>query len=177
VKPHLAFALILACAHAPLTPPNPVPTGPALVLDGAVLSCRVQNVAVPDTGCAALAFVSLKELSFLSGAEAVHYFGPPARFGAYVAHTPALDLTPLPTTATAALVAIVVNGNRSTCLVPAQRDARVIGGSRVGPSFPCPALDELSPNRIETIELLKPPQSIAYFGRDAAAYALIVTLK
>jgi hypothetical protein len=38
-------------------------------------------------------------------------------------------------------------------------------------------LDSLNPDDVAAVELVKPPRSIALFGRDGAAYALVVTLK
>ena len=170
-------AVFVACTHAPLGTNHPLPAVPALVLDGTVLSCHVDNIAVPDTGRAALVFISVKDVSFLAATEAVRYFGPAARHGAYVAQTPALDLTPLPTTGRVVPVAVIVNGRRSVCLVSQSRDPRVIDRRPRGPVFPCPVLDALAPDEIADVELVKSPRSITLFGRDAAAYALIVTLR
>ena len=170
-------AVFVACTHAPLGTNYPLPAVPALILDGAVLSCHVDNVAVPDTGCAALAFMSVKDVSFLAATEAVRFFGPAARHGAYVVQTPALDLTPLPTTGRVVPVAIIVNGERSVCLMSQSRDPRVIDRRPGGPVFPCPVLDALAPDEIASVEIVKSPRSITLFGRDAAAYALLVTLR
>jgi hypothetical protein len=170
-------AVFVACTHAPVGTNHPLPAVPALILDGTVLSCHVENVPVPDTGCAALAFMPVKDVSFLDATEAVRYFGPAAQHGAYVARTPALDLTPLLTTARVVPVAIIVNGRRSVCLMWQSRDPRVIDRRPRGPVFPCPVLDALAPDEITDVELVKSPRSITLFGRAAAAYALIVTLR
>ena len=170
-------AVFVACSHAPVSTNRPLPAVPALILDGTVLSCHVDNVAVPDTGCAALAYVPVKDVSFLAATEAVRYFGPAARNGAYVVQTPALDLTPLPTTGRVVPVAIIVNGQRSVCLFSQSRDPRVIDHRPGGPVFPCPVLDTLAPDKVASVEIVKSPRSITLFGRDAAAYALLVTLR
>jgi len=172
-----ACAVVAACAHGPIPSNDPLRAVPALILDGAVLSCHVDNVAVPDTGCAALAFVPVRDVSFLVATEAVRYFGPIARYGAYVAQTPTLDLTPLPTTGRVVPVAIIVNGNRFVCLLSQRGDPRIIGRRPSGPVFPCPVWEALAPDKIAGVELIKAPRSIILFGRDAAAYALIVTPK
>ena len=174
----LACVALTACAHRPSASTYPHTHAPALILDGAVLSCEVQNTPVADTGCAALAFVTAIEVSFISAPEAVRYFGPAARYGAYVAQSPALDLTPLHTSGKVVPVTIVLNGNRYVCLQAQSGDARpVIGGPRVGPVFSCPVWDSLKTDGIAGVELVKPPRSIVLFGRDAAAYALILTPK
>ena len=170
-----ACAFGMACAHGSMDTGRLERPSRMLVLDGAVLSCHVANTAVADTGCAALTFLTVKEVSVLSAAEAVRYFGPRAQQGAYVARTPALDLTALPTTGRVVPVTIIVNGNRFVCLVSQRGDPRGIGRGPSGPVFPCPVWEALAPDKIAGVELVKPPRSIALFGRDAAAYALIVT--
>src|SRR2546422_7996181 len=90
-----ALALLVACAGS--KPPGTVPIldGPALVQDGALLSCRLGSPSTPDTGCAALGMLTVRAVSFLPDTGAVRYFGsatpPPAarppkpRFGGVTA--------------------------------------------------------------------------------------------
>ncbi len=171
----IATSVLVGCAHAGAGATMAKPDGPALVLDGTVLSCRVDKIVVPDTGCAALAFLTVKEVSFLAGVEAVRYFGPIAQNGAYVAQSPALDLTPLAPDGRAVPLTVIVDGARFVCLQTTGGD-RIMVPSR-GPVFPCLALEDVAPDEIADVEVMKPPRSIVLFGRNAAAGALIVTLQ
>ncbi len=171
------FVVVAASAQGPTATAQLLSPSPALILDGAVLSCDVKNTTAADTGCAALSFVTVKEVSILPAAEAVRYFGSAAQNGAYVAQTPSLDLTPLPTSGRVVPVTIIVNGRRFVCLLSQTGDPRVIDRRRSGPEFPGPAWDTVAPEDVAGVELVKPPRSIILFGRDAAAYALILTLK
>ncbi len=165
---------MIGCAAA--TPPatTPIGGGPALVVDGAVLWCRLTSPATTDTGCAALKVLAVRSVSFLPGAEAVRFFGPVARGGAYIVQTPALDTTPIPQDGRVVPLATIVDGARFACLTRLSGDdARRIDG----PRFSCPPLERLSPDDVDRVEVLKPRQAIPLFGRDGAAGAVIVVLK
>ena len=164
------WALMLGCAGARSPARVPVDNSPALVVDGTVRSCSLATSARADTGCPALALRTVKAVSFLRDSEAVVLFGPAARYGAYVAQTPTLDMTPASATS---VVLVVMDGARFTCTTPPGADSRRLDG----PGLQCSSLKRLSPDDIDRIELLKPPRAIELFGREGAAGVVIVILK
>ena|SRR2546422_249028 len=169
-----ALALLVACAGS--KPPGTVPIldGPALVLDGALLSCRLGSPSTPDTGCAALGMLTVRAVSFLPDTEAVRYFGSATHHGAYVAQSLSLDTTPIPRDGRVAPLAVIVGGARFACLARVGGDdARRLSRSE----FACPPLETLSPEDVDRVEVVKLHRSVELFGRDGAAGALVVTLK
>jgi hypothetical protein len=168
-----ACSLLLGCGGARVPVTVPFDNGPALVLDGMVLSCQGRTPAPADTGCPALALVTVRAASFLPGSDAVHLFGPAAEHGAYVAQTPTLDMTPAPQKGGVVPLALIVDGVRFACLTRLPADPRRLDR----PGIPCPPLERLSPDDVDRVEALKPPRAIELFGRDGAAGAIIVILK
>jgi len=169
-----AFGRLVACAGTKPLATVPILDGPALVLDGALLSCRVGGRSTSDTGCAALGILTLRAVTFLPDTEAVRYFGSATRHGAYIAQSPSLDTTPIPRDGRVTPLAVIVDGTRFACLARVGGDdARRLGKS----GFACPPLETLSPEDVDRVEVVKPHRSIELFGRDGAAGALVVTLK